>query len=484
MSKLFISYRRDDSADATGRLHDRLKGHFGREAVFLDIDAIPLGVDFRKCLADAVNQCDVLLAVIGDHWLDRFLRDGPRKARGGWMTLRTTCASRSKRPWLGAFPWCPCSSARPRCRREADLPDGLKELAYRNAAEVRSGPDFHSQVDRLIRGLEELLARKRELGRASRRRSILRAKTRKWRCGRARDDARADGPRRLRTEVPRTARHPSAGEPHPATGQGGVPPRPVRCRRAAPEAQRGRHRSLGRDDRSRATSTSRWRNWRRSSNGTSRSNSPIRWAGGPPGRKAGANRSRARRATLSRAGTRIAVVPKGLRSFDANDSDFFLAASARPARQGRPARKHPLLEAPHRGQRRADLHGGRDLRPQRLRQVVAGQGRPAAPPGQAGRLGLRRGHRRRDRGPAAERAAETLSRPGRRPGSDADHRRPPARAGLETRPEGRSSSSTSSSSGCTPSGRSRIRSWPGPCGSATASTSSASSWCGTTSGSP
>ena len=77
MPKLFISYRRDDSSDVTGRLHDRLKDHFGREAVFLDIDAIPLGVDFRKYLADEVNQCDVLLAVIGDHWLDASYHDGP-----------------------------------------------------------------------------------------------------------------------------------------------------------------------------------------------------------------------------------------------------------------------------------------------------------------------------------------------------------------------------------------------------------------------
>ncbi len=70
MSKLFISYRRDDSADVAGRLHEKLEGHFGRGSVFMDIDAMRLGLDFRKQLTDAVNQCDVLLAVIGDHWLD------------------------------------------------------------------------------------------------------------------------------------------------------------------------------------------------------------------------------------------------------------------------------------------------------------------------------------------------------------------------------------------------------------------------------
>ena len=51
----------------------------GLAAVFMDIDAIPLGVDFRKHLADEVNQCDVLLAVIGDHWLDAPYQDGPKK---------------------------------------------------------------------------------------------------------------------------------------------------------------------------------------------------------------------------------------------------------------------------------------------------------------------------------------------------------------------------------------------------------------------
>ena len=39
---------------------------------------------------------------------------------------------------------------------EKDLPDELKELAFRNAAEVRPSKDFHDHVDRLIRGIESL----------------------------------------------------------------------------------------------------------------------------------------------------------------------------------------------------------------------------------------------------------------------------------------------------------------------------------------
>jgi hypothetical protein len=44
---IFISYRRDDSVDITGRIYDRLVQHFSRDTVFKDVDSIPLGIDFR-----------------------------------------------------------------------------------------------------------------------------------------------------------------------------------------------------------------------------------------------------------------------------------------------------------------------------------------------------------------------------------------------------------------------------------------------------
>ena len=61
MTRIFISYRREDSADITGRIDDRLLHAFGRKSVFKDVDSIPLGMDFRKHLSSAVAKCDVLL---------------------------------------------------------------------------------------------------------------------------------------------------------------------------------------------------------------------------------------------------------------------------------------------------------------------------------------------------------------------------------------------------------------------------------------
>lgn len=79
MSKIFLSYRREDSADVTGRIDDRLVQQFGREAVFVDVDSIPFGVDFRKHLDDQVAKCDVFLAVIGPDWTGT--KDGKGKSR-------------------------------------------------------------------------------------------------------------------------------------------------------------------------------------------------------------------------------------------------------------------------------------------------------------------------------------------------------------------------------------------------------------------
>ena len=68
--RIFVSYRREDSRGQAGRMNDRLASEFGQSNVFMDVDSIPLGVDFVQRLHAEVARCDVLLAVIGPQWLD------------------------------------------------------------------------------------------------------------------------------------------------------------------------------------------------------------------------------------------------------------------------------------------------------------------------------------------------------------------------------------------------------------------------------
>ena len=86
MSKILISYRREDSADVTGRIYNRLI-HVFPQSVFRDVDSIPLGVDFRAYLDEQVAKCDVFLAVIGRGWLKLSVDFRP-----------AACRLRSKKP--------------------------------------------------------------------------------------------------------------------------------------------------------------------------------------------------------------------------------------------------------------------------------------------------------------------------------------------------------------------------------------------------
>ena len=52
--KIFISYRRDDTAGYAGRIHDRLEREFGADLLFMDVDTIPLGRTSPKSCAMAL----------------------------------------------------------------------------------------------------------------------------------------------------------------------------------------------------------------------------------------------------------------------------------------------------------------------------------------------------------------------------------------------------------------------------------------------
>ena len=78
MPKIFISYRRDDSALQAGSLHDRLEGRFGQGQVFMHVDTIKPGVNFVEVVQQAIGVCDGLVAVIGSNWLQVTDANGAR----------------------------------------------------------------------------------------------------------------------------------------------------------------------------------------------------------------------------------------------------------------------------------------------------------------------------------------------------------------------------------------------------------------------
>jgi hypothetical protein len=150
-TRVFISYRRDDSAGSAGRVHDRLQRDLGRDLLFMDVDAIPLGVNFVKVLRDEVAKCDVLLAVIGPHWIDARDEDGNRRLDDPNDFLRVEIATALQRN----IPVIPILVDGAKVPKSDRLPKDLEELEQRNGLEIRHA-SFHSDVDKLIGGLKGL----------------------------------------------------------------------------------------------------------------------------------------------------------------------------------------------------------------------------------------------------------------------------------------------------------------------------------------
>lgn len=153
MPKLIISYRRSDSKDIAGRIRDRLVGHYGDRpgSVYMDIDDIPPGTDFRKHISEALSEGDILLPIIGPKWL------GPIKGKRFRINdpndpVRVEIETALERK-LTIVPVLVNDATMPSA---AELPDSIKELAYRNAVTVDGGQDFHLHMNRLIHGLDKL----------------------------------------------------------------------------------------------------------------------------------------------------------------------------------------------------------------------------------------------------------------------------------------------------------------------------------------
>ncbi len=149
MAKIFISYRRDDSAGHAGRLYDRLEGRFGQGQVFMDVDDIELGLDFVQVVQQAVNSCDGLIAVIGREWLQASDAGGARRLEDPEDLVKLEIAAALERG-IRVIPVLVQGAQMPRA---TDLPEDLKGLASRNVLEI-SDTRFRADVDRLIETLE------------------------------------------------------------------------------------------------------------------------------------------------------------------------------------------------------------------------------------------------------------------------------------------------------------------------------------------
>ncbi len=153
--RIFINYRRDDTAGHAGRLYDSLVEEFGDGSVFMDIDTIDPGEDFVEVIHEGVGSCDVVLSLIGRGWLASKDAKGRRRLDNAEDFVRLELETALERgirivPVLVQGAEMPSSE---------ELPQELTGLARRNALDLSDGR-WAYDVGRLITAIGRVAADK------------------------------------------------------------------------------------------------------------------------------------------------------------------------------------------------------------------------------------------------------------------------------------------------------------------------------------
>jgi ABC-type amino acid transport substrate-binding protein len=151
--RIFISYRREDSAYPAGWLFDRLADSYGKGQIFKDVDNIELGEDFVERITAAVGSCDVLLALIGPQWLTIADERGRRRLDSGDDFVRLEIEAALTRKVL-VIPILVDGASMP---DPDELPPSLAKLVRRQALEL-SPNRFETDTGRLLKVLDKTLA--------------------------------------------------------------------------------------------------------------------------------------------------------------------------------------------------------------------------------------------------------------------------------------------------------------------------------------
>lgn len=154
--RIFISYRREETAYPAGWLYDRLADRYGGGQVFKDVDSIQLGDDFVEAITRAVGSCDVVLVLIGDEWLTIADEDGRRRLDDPDDFVRLEVQAALTRN-VRVIPILVDGARMPRAD---ELPESLGKLGRRQALEF-SPARFEFDTSRLFKVLDGTLAEMR-----------------------------------------------------------------------------------------------------------------------------------------------------------------------------------------------------------------------------------------------------------------------------------------------------------------------------------
>ena len=149
---IFISYRRADTIHQAGWLFERLAAHYGPDRVFKDLDSIRPGDEFAITIREALESCEIFLAVIGPRWLSAKNRAGRRLDDPDDLVRLEIEAALTRH--IRVIPVLVDGAKIPPA---SELPPSLAELVTRQTITL-SPERFSADTDRLLKALDAMLA--------------------------------------------------------------------------------------------------------------------------------------------------------------------------------------------------------------------------------------------------------------------------------------------------------------------------------------
>jgi hypothetical protein len=151
-ARIFVNYRREDSAGFARQLHKDLAARFGEERVFRDVGIEP-GADYIEDIEQVMNDVEVCLVLIGRNWINAADASGRRRLDDPRDLLRLEIESALIRDDVRVIPVLLDGAPMP---GEHELPEGLRRLARRNAS-LLTDRGWEDDVRRLSNSLRSAL---------------------------------------------------------------------------------------------------------------------------------------------------------------------------------------------------------------------------------------------------------------------------------------------------------------------------------------
>ena len=134
-TKVFISYRREDSSAEAGRIYEAVKAELGAAEVFMDVSSISPGAIWPDIVRNKLNEADTVVVVIGLDWFTAGIDDfGQRRIDkpDDWVRLEIENSISNEKKIIPTL----VRAAKP--PPENALPESIRKLSSHQKVDIRS----------------------------------------------------------------------------------------------------------------------------------------------------------------------------------------------------------------------------------------------------------------------------------------------------------------------------------------------------------